>query len=43
MEPYIHMNTELRKKAASGFEKEPLQVDEPIGLREDHGEPAEAG
>ena len=42
MEPYIRMNTELRKKAASGFEKD-LYVDEQLGLREDHGEPADCG
>ena len=35
MEPYIKMNTELRKSSVS--------VDEQLGLREDHGEPAEAG
>ena len=40
MEPYIQMNTELRKKAAS---EQPLQVDEQISLWEDHGEPAESG
>ena len=34
MEPYIQMNSELWER--------PLQVDEQLGLREDHGEPAEA-
>ena len=43
MEPYIRMNTELRKKAASEFENDPIQVDEQLGLREDHGKPAETG
>ena len=35
MEPYIRMNTELRKKVA--------QFDEQLGLREDHGKHAEVG
>ena len=39
MEPYIRLNTELRKVASSGFEKNLVQADEQFSLRQDHGEP----
>ena len=42
MEPYIRMSTELRKRATSDFEKDLYKLMN-NGLREDHGEPAEAG
>ena len=39
MEPYIRLNTELRKKAASDFEKELFQADEQLSLWQDDGKP----
>ena len=43
IEPYIWMNTELRKKAPQRLLEGPIQVDEQLSLREDHGKPAEVG
>ena len=37
MEPYIRLNTELRKKATLDFEKELLQADEQLSLRQNDG------
>ena len=43
MEPYIRMNTELRKKAASSFKKRPIQIDEQQCLWEDDEESPKTG
>ena len=41
MKSYIRMNTKFRKKRNERFRKELLQAYEQLGVREDHGEPAE--
>ena len=43
MEPYIRMNTELRKKATSDFEKDLYKADEQFSIRKNYGEPEKEG